>query len=400
MKTKFEAGMKIFFISCFFGVIIILGVLTLENKTPVSELESRSLTQFPDLRYRKLSDAKYLKEIGDAFTDQLEARDYFVNQYFEMSYRVFHQTYLGSTVIGKNEYLFGQPYFVKMDKKHKKMLKKCADIINQTAERAFLQGTEFVFVNYPRKDMANYQYLPEYYPDNRKAYEEEIQYLKSCLSEKVRYIDVYQLFTENDSEKGPFYFQTDHHVNFSGTELIYAEIMKLIEEKYPDIRMYTAEDYDFRRFEVKGSFNRKIGGIIKPDPEALSFVPKGWEFPEYTRKENGKPSELPLITDRAADSYTTFMDGDRGETLIQIPGNKKMPNIGIVGSSFTNILEVMMIPSVHKMLSVDYRYNHSGLAVSDYIRKEDLDYVIFIPNTSIANLDYSAVKIYSGLGKG
>ena len=89
------------------------------------------------------------------------------------------------------------------------------------------------------------------------------------------------------------------------------------------------------------------------------------------------------------------MEGDYAYTIVDT-GREELPNILYVGSSFTNILEAMSIPSFNKMVSIDYRHNTSGNSIKYYVDKHDIDYVVFVPSQS--NNALSPIKIKEHLG--
>ena len=90
------------------------------------------------------------------------------------------------------------------------------------------------------------------------------------------------------------------------------------------------------------------------------------------------------------------MEGDNAFTrVINKNGNGK--KILFVGSSYTNILEALAVLSYSEMLSIDYRHNKTGMSINDYVKKYDIDYVVFVPAQS--NNSYSLGKIEEHLGK-
>ena len=74
--------------------------------------------------------------------------------------------------------------------------------------------------------------------------------------------------------------------------------------------------------------------------------------------------------------------------------NKK--NILITGSSFSNVLETLLVPSCHVMASVDYRHNETGKSVEQYAEELEADYVIYIPSQSNDALSISKMKTHLG----
>ena len=80
----------------------------------------------------------------------------------------------------------------------------------------------------------------------------------------------------------------------------------------------------------------------------------------------------------------------------RIETNKEGKNIMFVGSSFTNILEALSIPSYNRMVSIDYRHNKTGHDINYYVDKYDIDYVIFIPAQSNNAFSIPQMKLHLG----
>ena len=68
-----------------------------------------------------------------------------------------------------------------------------------------------------------------------------------------------------------------------------------------------------------------------------------------------------------------------------------------VGSSYTNILEALSVPSYNEMLSIDYRHNKTGNSIKYYVDKYDIDYVVFIPAQSNNSFQLSKIKLHLGI---
>ena len=80
----------------------------------------------------------------------------------------------------------------------------------------------------------------------------------------------------------------------------------------------------------------------------------------------------------------------------RIETNKKGENIMFVGSSYTNILEALSVPSYNRMLSIDYRHNKTGKSINYYVDKYNIDYVVFIPGQSSNAYSLDKIKLYLG----
>lgn len=389
---------KIIFCTIFIGFITITGIGTLNNKNQTSEAENRTLTTFPEFDLSQLSDSTYLDSISTAVADQLEWRSNFVKLYFAFNKNILNQTYIGSVVMGKDEVLFNGPIQITNYETYKENIKKGAKLINDVNEVARQYGTKLIVLNIPRKDYVLKDYLPSYYPDVTEQYLECLEIEKSSLSDDISVIDAYSLFMENmEKDNSLYYFYNDHHINAIGNDLILSEIMKIVNAEYPQVEQYRLNQYDILYKQVSGSFNKKIAMAANAPDEVLNLVPKGWDI-EYTRYDNGELSETPIIN---ADSNTysgTFMGGNYGETVVET-NREELPSIIYCGSSYTNGLEALSVPSFDNMYSLDFRNNTTDNTLVDYIKQWQPEYVVLISAQSTATFKYSHLLNHLGLDK-
>ncbi|MCR5737205.1 MAG: hypothetical protein K6G64_06120 [Eubacterium sp.] len=378
---------KKIFVFGFFCFIAAIGFLTLDNETEKSEVEGRRLITFPKLDYEKFSDSKYMQNIGDAFSDQLEYRTEMIKNYFAFTTNVLKIGYQGTTVIGKENYLFTEPEVITEEEQYDKRIKRIAKVINREAEKVTASGSKFIYIHYPRKDILMQSYLPSFYISGKERYEKSIEILKENLSDDVIFIDALALFEETGSEE--YFYKTDHHVNIEGQEIIYKTVTNLMKEQFPEMDVKLLDSYKIKKTDIEGSFDRNIGNSIDSGKENLAIKPKGWKV-QCKRNNNAK------IWGKGNTYAKCFMGGDYAFTEVTTK-NKKNPDVLICGSSFTNSLESLMVPSSRKMVSLDYRYNTQKKTMADFVEEYKPDYTIFIPCQSDKSFSYRNTKLHLGL---
>lgn len=389
---------QIIFCTIVISFISIIGVCTLDNKTPSSEDEMRTYTMFPELDYSKLTDVEYLNQIGDAFTDQLEWRWNFVKGYFTLTKDILHQSRVGDIIIGKEQVLFNKPLEVKSWKSYKKNVKKAAELLNEVALEAAKYGTKMIVVDAPRRDVVLQNYTPSYYPDLSDKYEECLKIQKENLDPSIEVIDVKELFEKNNPEgDNRYWYYNDHHINCRGGELVLSEIIKIVQKDYPQVKQKMLDDYDITKRQVYGALNRKIGLTAKAPDEELNLTPKGWTM-NYQRWDEGKQTDAPIFGEDTNTYSLSYMGDNFGETIVKTD-KENLPSIYYCGSSFTNILEAMSVPSFQNMYSTDFRFNDTDAVMLDYIKKYKPEYVVFISGQSTATFNYKHVKMHLGLDK-
>jgi hypothetical protein len=389
---------QIIFCTIIIAFLGIVGICTLDNKVASSQDEMRTYTMFPELDYSKLTDVDYLTQIGDAFTDQLEWRWSFVKGYFTLTKDILHQSTLGSIVVGKDQVLFNEPINIKNWSKYKKNVKKGAELLNEIAEEASQYGTKLIVLDAPRRDVALRNYVPSWYPDITDQYEECVAIQRETLDDSIELIDIKALFDENNPEgDNRYWYYNDHHINCFGGELVLSEIIKIVQKDYPQVEQKTLDDYQITYRQVYGALNRKIGLSATAPDEPLNLLPDGWEI-NYERWDDGELTNAPIFGVDTETYSESYMGDNYGETIVKTD-KEDLPSIYYCGSSFTNVLEAMSVPSFKNMYSTDLRYNDTGKTMMDYIKEFQPEYVVFVSGQSTATFNYKHLKMHLGVNK-
>ena len=377
---------KYSFCGIFIFLLFFMFFATINNNKEVSSLEKRNLQTFPKITFESILNGTYMEDLTTAFSDQLEFRDYLVKGYFLFQF----QRYNGDVVIGDNNELYAAYQRVGDISKIKDEVKESTLLINKVAKDI---DAKFIFLSIPRKDAVEKDNLPDSYISSSTIYEESIKVIKDNLSSNVTLIDAYELFNEDKlvNKNNRYYYMQDHHITPKGAEILYKEILKTINDER--IIYYDLSNYEVGKTIINGSFNNQIGQSVKPVLEELYIIPK--VSLSYVRYEDEKISDL-KIYDKSNTYEYSYMKGDHAYTVVDT-NRSELPNILYVGSSFTNILEALSVPSFNKMVSIDYRHNTSGNGINYYVEKYDIDYVIFVPSQSNNAFSSSMIKTHLGL---
>lgn len=373
---------KTAFILIFVCFIWAFFIMTIDNDAEISILEKRELQTFPKITSTSLWDEKFYDDLTTAFSDQLEYRDLLVKGYYLFQF----QRYNGDVVIGENNELYSA--YQRVDEKsYLANVKKAAGYVNSVSDEVNDAGAEFIFLSIPRKDAIEIENLPDSYISSEAIYKKSIAVLNETLEADVKLIDAYEVFKRDKSIR--YYYTTDHHITPRAAFKLYHEILNTV-----NVDDYDVENcYDIEKTIVKGSFNDQIGQSVKSKPEELSMIPH--DDTEYMRYEDGKESNLKVF--QSSNTYEDcYMEGDHAYTVIDT-GRENLPNIMYVGSSFTNIMEAISIRDFNLMVSVDYRDNKTGVSIAEYVKKHDIDYVIYVPSQSNDAFGYKKMLQHLGL---
>ena len=364
------------------------GFFTLFNHQDYSPLEDRNLAQFSQLVSKNPYQKEYYDYISEAFSDQVEARDAFVNQYFYFNTQILKQKYVNDTIVGKDDVLFESPF--RFDGDIEEEIHKIANLVNDQADQMEKYGSKLIYISYTRKDAIMYRYLPSFYNNYHDRFIEYNRLLKSLLNDNVIFVDLLDLLTDDQI----YYYQGDHHLNIYGQEIVFNKLNQLMSGNANPI--YQLSDYELIPEQIEGSFARRLGYQTKRVQEDLYLYPKTFQN-HFQRYENGKKSELPIMNENK--KYACFMSGDRGETRINNLDAKKDFKILFSGSSYLNSLEYLYIPSVSSFISLDYRHNKNQKTVVDYVKEYKPQYVIYTASASDTSYSYKLHQLHFGLNQ-
>lgn len=378
---KIEKKIKIIFCSIIIFIISVIGILTTTNDNIYNATEGRILERFPKPEIQDFLHDEIYNKYTNAFSDQMIVKNIFIRGYYYLN----QQKYISDVIKGKNDYLFLEPKINENDDEYISDLKKIIERnMNEVADNVNKLGAEFIFLSIPRKDVVLNKYLPDYYIDGTQDYLKYINIIKNTKNNNVNLIDTYDLL----KDKNVFY-QNDHHLNINGAYILFEEIIKKVNKKNNIKLSALQEEYKIEKRIVEGSFDRKIGFTHKKIEEDLILTPLNEKI-TYTRFENGKKSNVEIFG-KESTYASAYMGNDCAETIIDTNQDDK-PNILYVGTSFTNILEALSVYKFNKVVSVDYRHNNSGKTISEYVKENDIDYVIFICSQSDDALNIDSIK--------
>ncbi len=365
----------------FMLIIFFFFISTINNENTVSYVEKRNLQTFPQFSVETLLDGTYLETLTTAFSDQLEYRDYLIKGYFLFQF----QRYNGDVVIGENDELYAAVQPMSDIATEQSYVASSMTYVNQIVPGV---DAEFIFMSIPRKDAVETENLPSSYISSEECYTACVETIRETMDPNLTLIDAYEVFKEDDHAHR-YYYMTDHHITPAAAELLYLKLLEVIGDD--SIPVHDLSDYKVGKTIINGSFNNQIGQSVKSEPEELYILPKFKV--EYIRYEDETESDMDVWA--KANTYeNAYMEGDHAYTVIDTE-RPELPNILYVGSSFTNIMEAISIPSFNKTVSIDYRHNESGNSIQYYVEKHDIDYVVFIPSQSTNA--FSSITTHLGL---
>lgn len=234
-------------------------------------------------------------------------------------------------------------------------------------------GGTFLYVHIPEQRDALRASYPAYLPSDGAALDASSAALMSALRDAgVSVLDLTQVLCADAASN---YFATDHHFNLRGADLACQTICV-----QPEVQKWGVNYTKNTLFEAKnpfmGTYGRELFGQSSVTESLLFYTPTV----AYTRFDNGERSETPVIqlpesVSQTVD-YTAYMGGDLAETILQTQ-RPELPDLLIIGDSFTNPVEALLYQSFDETRSLDFRH-YAEMTCTEYLRQYQPEVVLVL----------------------
>lgn len=352
-------------------------VLAIHKPKDISELENRKLAAMPQFTVSSFLSGDFTSQFETFIQDQFPGRDLWIKSKAKIDI-LLGKNKINDVYLGNNGYLIED-----FQRESEESLKEKSDVINKFADKN--HKLNFAFMLIPTAGAVVENELPQDAP-----YDDEHEFIKSVqnnLNEKIKFIDVYDTFKNNENEK--LYYKTDHHWTTKGAFTAYKEMcLKL------NIKAY--EDYDIKTVtnSFLGSLYYKMGAGIG-DPESIQiYIPRenGDVVVNYVDEKIKSASLYSSEKLKGKDKYEVFTNGNHSLINIKTQGDNKKKLL-IIKDSYANSFLPFLTQNYGEINVVDLRYNTDN--VQDIIESYGVTDVLFLFNvntfnedTSILNLEY------------
>lgn len=364
-----------------------------------SSIELRELTAAPRPSRSGLMDGGYFRGWDKYLSDQIPLREWWLRAYGAFSVRVLGKQKMNHVYVGTDGYLLNAPELPPGPR-------TASDIASATARfralDSFIEsyGGRFVYLHVPHKQMIVREHYPSYvvWPKGYDEVDEAI--VASFRRAGVPIIDLRTIFLERRSRQQLFY-RTDHHWTFEGAYLAYTEL----------VRHFGLVPYSRDRLDVVtlpnpyiGSQNRRVGMAVSTR-DKLTFARPRVPVP-YTLTVPGKDPAPMIALPPDVETpvrYSALMGGDLGEIVIETH-RPRLPDLLIVGSSFTNAVEPLLYLDFDETRILDLRAFKS-MSLYDYIALHRPDCVVLMVSghevlTDTGNMHFGALTVRSAPATG
>ena len=240
------------------------------------------------------------------------------------------------------------------------------------------RGGLFLYYGIEGQSVVFREGYPAYLHTHVDYYESCAAAFRTALAEAgISALYSHDVFTAAGESPKSYYSTVDHHYNLLGAWKSYEAICLWCRERGLELPIADRDTLRIRPAPEPfyGTYNRKLYGLSPIQDTLLIFDTA--VFPRYTRWDDGKRTDAPLLRLPQAGKpiqYTAYMGGDMGETVIRTD-RPELPNLLIVGDSFTNPVEALCVYSFNEIRSLDFR-KYTDKTLTEYLNSYPADVVV------------------------
>ena len=356
------------------------------NKTAqeVQYYEQRNPASLPMPTVTSLLNGSFFTDFEAAVTDRLATRTAAIRSYFGLNMALQRPAVDDSIV--NAEVMLGKNSYNRWDNAN--LYPQAEEIAADYAalkDYVEARGGYFCYVGVPLQTF----YYTDLYPSYMENREWHLTTLRDAFATAmegagVPFVEMNEIFRSREWEE-KLYPETDHHYTYYGAYVTAQALAERIREDTAwDVHIPTRNELHWQELPnaFLGSSNRKLYGLWDSTDRAAIAEPKE-EIP-FRRFDNGEEVTAEVFdlpsTETEDVTYSLYMGGDVAETIIRTE-REELPDVLVVGDSFTNSLETLLYMGFDEMRSLDYRH-YNGLSLREYIAQYQPDIVICVRDES------------------
>lgn len=343
-----------------------------------SEMENRSLQQFPELSGKTLVNGTFTEEFEEYMCDQIILKDTLVRIKVHTN-RFLGQSLVNNVYFSEDDMLIGKynnPY---------EQLDVNLGYVNEFAE--LNPDLNVIWLVAPNASYIYEDKLPDYATSYDQG--EVLAYLADNTVQDIKLIDCSKSLMDAKDEY--IYYNTDHHWTMNGAYIGYETYCNEV-----GITPMSVEDYEV----VSGS--KEFYGTLysnaptfgqKMDEVLIYNNPVGEYTVEYMDDKVTTDSLYNMDNLKIKDKYTTYLDGNH--SILKITSNATAGDNGkliVVKDSYGHCLIPLLADHYSEIYVVDLRYYHDS--VSQLASENDITEILLINNLDFISTDNNFLWLY------
>lgn len=364
-------------------ILVFLSAFTVCNFGLVKSIGERLIS-------KEIVFSEFVQEVQKTYTsDEFTLKNSFINLNGLWG-RITGRREYNEVLLLKNGMLGGRLYHYDMDP-IKKSVNDCAQWMKE-------KDIPFVYVQAPYKEDLE----GELFPKGVEAWANQMadELLGYLEEENVQTLDLRPFTSANAEMVKKYFYRTDHHWNYDGAFVATQQIMKYIDEMFPEKELdlayadmaqwqaHTLEDW------FLGSRGKRVGSLYGGVDDFTYYTPKfdtDISFSMGKRRQffRGTFEEAIMRNDYIenkdyynANPYSLYIGGSYPVVKLQ---NHKVPNdmkVVVIGDSFSHPVYALLSAVVSEVHAIDPRYSME-CSVAEYIEVAEPDVVLFLINPSV-----------------
>lgn len=353
----------------FSGFLLVFGLGYIFNpQREFSEMENHYLSIRPDFTWKSYLKGEFTTDFDSYTADQILGKDWFVKSNVALN-RAVGISEINQVFIGKDGYLI-QDY------------QKPGDQLQKNLEyiRAFAEENPDVPMTMLLAPNASEIY-PEKLPALAETYSQEtvIGQAEEVLSGSAEVVDPTKILKQHKTEA--IYYKTDHHWTTLGAYYAYEELcdnLSLEPVPYEQYNQTVLEPFYGSLYSKAPVFDQEA------DQVNLLTNPSGTYTVEYEEEARSSDTMYDMSYAERKDKYAVFFGGNYPVARIKSNG-VNTEKVLIIKDSYANSLVPFLADQYREIHMLDLRYYHES--VSEYIRENGIERVIFINNVDFISTD-------------
>lgn len=352
-QTTYRVLTAAFILLCAFPLYALLIPAARQTTTT----ENRLLAEWPE---KDTPPREYITGVEEYFNDHLAWRENLIGIYNRMTLSLGALD-SDSVILGQDGWLYYKREgsledILRQSRYENREMEMASQFQQKLANNLADMGMDYYLMFCSDKHTIYPEYLPErLMPTGENPQPSKLEAFLQAFSEQtdVRYIDTREALLRGKSSQRLLYYKTDTHWNLNGAFIGYTELMKMLQEDYPDIHIVSEGDYTITESPVKGG-----------DLAAMAHLQAAFDDMAYTYTPNFtstvQEAEVP-------EEYATL-----GTLLIyENPAHPEYPTCVMFCDSFSIALRAFLPESFSRIVFV-----HTSTVPAEIILSEMPDMVI------------------------
>ena len=380
MSKKTEKISHIIMVSVF--LLFIFGFCVwsfLLKDRDFSEMENRTLAQFPEFSWERLKSGKFTGELETYMADQIPLKDSLVTLKTDTDRMLLHNL--------QNGVYFGKDgYYLQNYKEYSSQVEKNIGCVNELA--AMCPDADISFMLVPNSISVMSNKLPSI--NTTEDQQKTIDKIKNGLDSSVKLYCPMEELKQAAKDGTQVFYKTDHHWTSDGARVAFDGFMKFLGEDE------LKAEYDVKELkDFTGTLYSKAPSAFSDKDTVKLYTDKNNKLTvKYVSENKETDTIFDSSFENKKDKYASFFGGNYSIVEIKSENAQQNKNVLILKDSYANCAMPYFTSMYSNVTMLDMRFYHmQKLSVAEYIKQNNIDKVILLYNVDFFNTDNNFVEM-------